>query len=324
MLEVCFPPLLPTLADCLRCKLHSPLFLRLHNGLSAWYVAELSSFTAYPEVSQTVSEAGKGIYSFICKHGFSVLLNVGCWHWQLPSVLLLQWHRVWAMDLPSTQKWRAYWTVLGPTPSLQRPGIPLFPACKPPVHVVNCLQSWNCWDRNWILFTDEVLLRLVAFCLFLPPTWPQEGSSSVYLLKWRSFLKPVLGLQIPWCSLVVSWLLVEKSQECSTLLVFGNWILWMYGRVMWQSNSSSSHSLSMLFWHRLQAAEHQVTLTDQKAAGLAVLKAFYVVGALSGQSAWWPIVWWSWLVEQYMWVKVPQGPSAIEGIQREFLTRLFL
>lgn len=36
-----------------------------------------------------------------------------------------------------------------------------------------------------------------------------------------------------------------------------------------------------------QAAEHQVTVTDQKAAGLAVLRAFYDVDALSGQSMWW-------------------------------------
>lgn len=35
-----------------------------------------------------------------------------------------------------------------------------------------------------------------------------------------------------------------------------------------------------------RAAEHQVTVTDQNAASLAVLGAFYNVDALSGQSTW--------------------------------------
>lgn len=149
----------------------------------------------------------------------------------------------------------------------------------------------------------------VAFCLFFPLTCPWEGSSNVCSVKWRSFLKLSSGASD---TLVFTgreltcWWKEPRVQNTPLCLVTGS-----CGHMAGWCDVIFPLAIAYLPCHDNghRADEHQVTVTDQNAAGLAVLGAFYNVDALSGWSTWWLIVWWSWLSEQYVWVKVPQACS---------------
>lgn len=215
-----------------------------------------------------------------------------------------KWHRLWAMDLPSTLKWRAYsgllvldkpWEVWNSSSSR---------FTNSPVHVLNCLQSWSLWDKNRILFTDEVLWDLLPFAS-CPLTWPWEGSSSVCSVKWRSFLELSSGapatLVFMGCELPCWW--KEPSAEHS--FVSGNWILWTCGRVMWWCHFS--FSLFTLLWWSLSC--WTPGYCDWPKCCRFGCSRSLLQCCCSVWTEHLVIVWWSWLSEQYVWVKVPQACS---------------
>lgn len=112
---------------CLWCRLHAPPSLRLRNGLSAWYVVGPSGFTVYPDVPWTVPEAGKGIVFLRVWAQLQCIAK--CWLLALTAPKPF----ITANDTDCEQ-WIClpHWNeepsgLLGPRPSLQRPGIPPLP-----------------------------------------------------------------------------------------------------------------------------------------------------------------------------------------------------
>lgn len=77
---------------------------------------------------------------------------------------------------------------------------------------------------------------------------------------------------------------MKRTKSAEHSFVSGNWILWTY----WQGDVIFPLAIAYLPWYddSHKAAEHQGTVTDQNAASLAVLGAFYNADALSGQSTW--------------------------------------
>lgn len=159
-----------------------------------------------------------------------------------------KWHRLWAMDLPSTLKWGAYSGLLVLDQALGGLEFLFFPVHKPPVRVLNCLQSWSLWDKNWILFTDEVLWDFCCLLPLLPPDMPLGREQQCVFSKVEKLLEAefwgfrYLGVHRPWADL-----LVKRTKSAEHSFMSGNWILWTYGRLM-GCHFSFSHSLFTLPW----------------------------------------------------------------------------
>lgn len=134
---------------------------------------------------------------------------------------------------------------------------------------------------------------LLPFASPSPLRRPWEGSSNVCSVKsGEASWSWVLGLQIPWCSheLTCWWEEpgVQNTPLCLVTGSCGHMAGWC-GDVIFPLAIADLPCCD----NGHPAAEHQVTVTDQNAATLAVLGAFCNVDALSGQSTWWLIVRWS-------------------------------